>query len=508
MLHPELLILAPTHECDPAFTPWQVAGPGQDFPCTTDTPYNAWVEAFLDEGIWFDFDRDHRLPAALPDTLDGFLCVMIPFERRDEFASGPAAERLLAFQRQGGYVFRPPPGVEDPVRLRGWVLRVIATAGLTQRHLELLRRLQTEDDQRLIDWWRATLPRQAEVLMAQDAGWAWGDPVAYHLYWPAELLAETYGDPSLLDPVWECVRMGLDPARWPRPVSCGKRFALKYGELTGDRSVLERLQREVRRSPHQQGCGESRRHWMLDGVRLNMDLEAPADVDLAAPPPRVRDQAWVWCEVAGSMGDGLAYLSRVSGDPAYADAAILQVLTTHRWNFAPDIGLWYHVGRPTGPERRGAPWGRGNGWMLYGIRGLLEDLPAGHPARPELVGALRDGLEGLLRWQGPYGLWHNVLNADERTSRQDSCTAWMFVNVYARAYRKGWLRDERIPEMCERAWRGLKTKLWRGLPIAHCSGTPYMFSRQAYLSWPHSKFLGTAPLQAILEIQAMRAARR
>jgi rhamnogalacturonyl hydrolase YesR len=135
---------------------------------------------------------------------------------------------------------------------------------------------------------------------------------------------------------------------------------------------------------------------------------------------------------------------------------------------------------------------------------LLEDLPENHPSRRELVQVLKDGLEGLVRWQGTQGLWHNVLDTAGSDSRQDSCTAWMFTNAYARAYWKGWLRDPRIPEMCEKAWQGLKTKLWRGLPVAHCDGTPYMSSRQSYLSWPHTKFLAGGAMLALIEIWRMR----
>ena len=144
--------------------------------------------------------------------------------------------------------------------------------------------------------------------------------------------------------------------------------------------------------------------------------------------------------------------------------------------------------------------------MLYGIRGLLEDLPEDHVSREELVDALRDGLEGWLRWQDPYGLWHNVVDEDLAHSRQDICITWMVINTYARAYWKGWLRDERVPAMLERAWAGLKLKIWRGLPIAHCDGTGYVTSRQTYLARPHMRFLSTAALLAFIEMRRMRSA--
>lgn len=501
----EMLILAPSHELADDFEPWQVAGPNH-LRCPTDTVYNEWVEGFLDEGVFFPFDDDGRLPRDLPGNLDGFRCIMLDPARSGEFAVGAAAEALDRFRRMGGFVWQPWPldAKQTATHMRGSISRVIGSAGLTQRHPEMLHRLRSVDDERLVRWWIDSVPEQARILSESSAGWAWGDPVAYHLFWPVWEAAQCFGRPEVMDPLWEMMRSGMDPARWDGPISCGKRFACKLYERTGDERIRERLRKEC--SGEWRGR-KSRRAWQLDGVTINMDLTAPEGADAENPPPMVRENAWVWCETAGNLGDSFGSVSRITGDNSFVERAVRQVLTTHRWNFAPDIGLWYHMGRPTGPERRSAPWGRGNGWMLYGLRGLLEDLPDGHPARPELVNALAAGLEGLLRHQGPYGLWHNVLDSTEETSRQDTSGAWMIVSVYARAYWKGWLRDERIPVMCQRAWDGLKTKVWRGLPVAHCDGTPYMLSRQAYLERPHTKFMGHALLLAAVEMRRMRESR-
>lgn len=497
----DLLILAPRNECQDSFVPWQVAHGAKR--CATDTTYNLWVEAFLDAGVCFPFDEEQRLPRELPESLEGYRCIMIDPERAGEFQRGPAAQRLRLFREQGGHVFVPATAAPPPHSIQGQMQRTILTAGLRQRSPDMLARLRAVPDEKLLRWWRESLAEQARVLIEADAGWAWGDPMVYHMFWPAEAAAEHFGDDALRCVIWDSVREGLDPNRWPKAVCYGGRWALKYYERFGGREILERVVRESRFAHG--GAGDAC-DWRLDGVTINSDLRAPAGVDPDNPPPKVRENAWAWPETAASLGNSLAYLSKVTGDPSHAEAAVRQVLTTHRWCFDRSINLWYHVGRASGPDYRTAPWGRGNGWFLYAVRGLLEDLPAEHPARVELVRALRDGLDGFVRFQGPQGLWHNVLNAPEGDSRQDSCTAWMFTNVYARAYWKGWLRDGRIPEMCEKAWQGLKTKLWRGLPVAHCDGTPYMASRQCYLSWPHTKFLAGGALLARIEIERMRQA--
>jgi rhamnogalacturonyl hydrolase YesR len=141
---------------------------------------------------------------------------------------------------------------------------------------------------------------------------------------------------------------------------------------------------------------------------------------------------------------------------------------------------------------------------MYGVRGVLEDMPLDHPQRAEFQAMLRAGLEGLLRHQRSDGLWHNVVTAKEGESREDCCGAWMYMAIFGRAWWKGWLRDERIPPMLEKAWQGLKTKTWRGLPISQCCGTGYRTSHDAYFLRAHTKFMGMPLMHALVELWRVR----
>lgn len=222
----------------------------------------------------------------------------------------------------------------------------------------------------------------------------------------------------------------------------------------------------------------------------------------------MRNNIWTWPETAAGLGETFGSVSRITGDPRHLERAVTHVLKAHRWLFAPDKKLWYHVGRPDGPDRRSAPWGRGDGWFLYGLRGLLDDLPESHPRRPEVIALLAAGLEGILAAQNRHGLWHNVLDAAEGESRECSSATSYFLHVFARAYWKGWLMDERIPPLVERAWKGLKTKVWDWVQLAYCVGTSHMLSRQGYLSRPHdgSRCSRSTLLLAWIELQRMRQA--
>lgn len=484
--HEELLILAPKCEIGAGSDLWQPAPYDYQYP--DDLLFKEVVEEFVDEGVYFPYDANQTLPVDLPEDLSGFRCIVIDPERQEEFEADKNRKKLKAFEAGGGFVVfaRLTRGY-----IRMWVHRTMLTANLTRFHSQALQRQRDFDENTLVNWWLSIIPEKAKLYNR----YAWGDPVAYHFYWPVLEAADHFNQPTLMEPVWDTMLEALQ--NYPdRNISCGRRFALKLHERTGHDWILERVLDTVRKP--------ERRHWQLNGVSLNMDLTAPEGVDPSHPPESVLNNLWVWPETAGNMGDSLGYLSKVTGNPEYADQAIRQVLTTHKWCFNRKIGLWYHVGRPDGPDMDSAPWGRGCGWMLYGVRGLLEDLPQNHPRRDDLVAILRDGLEGWLKWQDEYGLWNNVIDEDLRHSRHDSCVTWMVINTYARAYWKNWLRDERIPEMLEKAWLGLKTKIWRGLPIAHCDGTSCMTNRQTYLARPHMRFISGAVMLACIEMQRMR----
>lgn len=486
--HCDLLILAPAGETKTTDgKPWRRAPFNYEY--EGNERFYGVIEEFVDEGVAFPFDEDQRLPRQLPDCLDPFKCVVIDPARRDEFSTGTNAEKLAEFQRAGGYVCFPRL---DNFHLRMNILRTIVTAGLQRRNPVMLQRLNEYPIAKQEDWWLSIIPEKAREYNR----YAWGDPVAYHFYWPVTEAAAFYDRPEMTEPVWETMYAALKNHP-DGSINCGKRFALKLYERTGERWILERV---IAKTDATLSSA-----WRYRGVLLNQDLQAPEGCSTSDLPPRVRNNIWLWPETAGNLGDSLGYLTKVSGNPAYAELAIKQVLTSHQWCFNRESCIWHHVGRPSGPDPDSAPWGRGCGWMLYGLRGLLEDLPDNHPARPELIRALDEALDGFLRFQDEYGLWHNVVDDPSANSRQDSCITWMALITYARAYWKGWLRDPRVPPMLAKARAGLRSKIWRGLPVAHCHGTSYMTSRQGYLARPHMRFLFAPLLLAEIEFNRMLA---
>jgi hypothetical protein len=479
--HPELLILAPA-------APHVV--------------YSNCVRQFVDNGVWFSFGPGHTLPHDLPENLDPLLCIVIDAARREEFECGPAAERLRRFRREGGFVWYPDPntpagGIVGDGVVRHAVMRVINTAGLTLRHPRMIEQLLAVTEETLV---AACKGVQADELgFYQRSGGAFHDPVTFVILPAAIEAADFFGEPALAEPAWQHIEGHLEKFFEDRH-NTGLRWILRYAKAAKRPDVAERLRKHVAASQGWMGV------WRLDGVYLNCDIARTMDADPDDVPARLRRNAWTWCETAASIGDAVPVMARLTKDNALLEVGLRHIRGAHRWLFATDKGLYYHVGRPDGPDRRSAPWGRGNGWFLYGLRGFLDELPEGHPARAELAGMLAQELEGLLRFQGEDGMWRNVIDGGEDSRPCSSATSY-FIEVYARAYWKGWLRDERIPPMIEKAWRGLRTKFWDGRGLGYCVGTSHGLDRQTYLARPHdfSRTSRSSMLLSWIEVQRLRA---
>lgn len=481
----ELLILAPRAEADDPLKQWSIAGMPA-FTVQGETRFGQLVRFVVEAGISFPFDEMQRLPRDLPEALSSFKAVMIDFDRRDEFCTPAMRSRLRAFEEQGGRVIMCRIG-GLPDDMGDYVTALAESVGLMKNNPHMQAKLSAVSDNFLQQWWCDSIVEQGETFRRIDAGWAWGDPIAYHYYWPAWEAAAFFERPELMSAAWALMKDGFDKSKWAGKISCGRRFALRYYEAYGDQAILDRCIEEM-------------------GEHAATAANIKCDGNDIYPPGFEETPLWLNNEDLGNCGENLSYFTKVTGDEIYRTACCRIFDEIKRTCWDRDSQLWLHRGhvdRGPVPEESGA-WGRGNGWVLYGLRGMLEDMPEAHPERPKLISALADTLEGFLRHQRSSGLWTSLITARDGEGRDECSGTWMAVLVFARAYWKGWLRDERIPAMCEKAWQGLKTKLWRGLPVAMCFGTPRFPAPEYYNSSTFGGFMGMPLLLATIEIERMR----
>jgi rhamnogalacturonyl hydrolase YesR len=101
-------------------------------------------------------------------------------------------------------------------------------------------------------------------------------------------------------------------------------------------------------------------------------------------------------------------------------------------------------------------WGRANGWLAVAQTELLNNLPANHPKRAELIHLLLRQIVGYARYQDQTGLWHQLL--DKPDSYLETSVTAMYTYAVARAVNEGWI-DPHYLSIAREGWKGLTAKV-------------------------------------------------
>jgi unsaturated rhamnogalacturonyl hydrolase len=181
-------------------------------------------------------------------------------------------------------------------------------------------------------------------------------------------------------------------------------------------------------------------------VRLN-------DGTFVRPEPR---KMTLWADDLYMSVPFLSRMGKLTGDMKYFDDAIKQVKNFTKYLYDPATGLFYHCWYSDVQLNGVSHWGRCNGWIMLAQTELLNNLPANHPEKKNLIKLLLKQIAGVSRWQDTTGLWHQVLDKPD-SYLETSCTA-MFVYSIARAVNEGWI-DKSYLSVAVNGWNGLKTKI-------------------------------------------------
>lgn len=163
-------------------------------------------------------------------------------------------------------------------------------------------------------------------------------------------------------------------------------------------------------------------------------------------------------------------------------------------------GLLYHAWDASKKERWADPqtgrspnfWGRAMGWYGMALVDALDQFPADHPRRRELLAILQRYASAVARWQDkPTGLWYEVLDkGTEKGNYQEASVSCMFVYTLAKAVRQKYLPASYIP-VAQKGYAGIIKKFIRtddkGLlvldgtvQVGGLGGKPYRDGSYAY----------------------------
>jgi rhamnogalacturonyl hydrolase YesR len=164
---------------------------------------------------------------------------------------------------------------------------------------------------------------------------------------------------------------------------------------------------------------------------------------------------------------------RATGDHKYIDRAALE-MSAYLEKLQQPNGLFYHA--------LDAPffWGRGNGWVAAGMAELLRSLPQDHPKRAVILAGYRKMMASLLQYQGPDGMWKQLIDHPE--AWPETSSTGMFTFAMVTGVKNGWLDAKTYGPAARKAWLALVGYVNADGDIANvCEGTNKENNLQYYL---------------------------
>lgn len=167
---------------------------------------------------------------------------------------------------------------------------------------------------------------------------------------------------------------------------------------------------------------------------------------------------WCWCDALFMAPPAWAAMSRVTGDPRYADYALAEYEAVREVLLDPEFSLFYRDSRffdRRTPHGNKVFWSRGNGWVFAGLPLLLEQLPGDHAARPRLL-ELFVAMAGRFRAiQADSGLWAPSLLDFAHDPQPETSGSGFIAFGLQWGVNRGVLEAEVYQPVIERAWSAL-----------------------------------------------------
>ena len=121
---------------------------------------------------------------------------------------------------------------------------------------------------------------------------------------------------------------------------------------------------------------------------------------------------------------------RATGDRKYIDRDAKE-MAAYLDKLQQPNGLFFHA-----PDVQYF-WGRGDGWIAAGMAETLRSLPADHPLRPRILAGYKLMMAALLKYQGPDGMWHQLI--DKPDAWPETSSSAMFSFAMITGVKHGWL---------------------------------------------------------------------
>ncbi len=201
------------------------------------------------------------------------------------------------------------------------------------------------------------------------------------------------------------------------------------------------------------------------------------DGTLCRPEPR---QWTVWADDLFMSVPFLLRYAKLTGEDKYYDDGANQILLFYEKLFDKEINLYYHGWFSDTEENSAAHWGRANGWVIWAISEALLYLPKEHDKYGEILSIYKKHVDGLVKYQGDSGMWHQVI--DKPGFYEETSSSAMFTLGIARGVLNGWL-DKNYKDAAIKGWNAISKKIDdNGTVTGICRGTGIGFDLDFYYS--------------------------
>lgn len=191
----------------------------------------------------------------------------------------------------------------------------------------------------------------------------------------------------------------------------------------------------------------------------------------------------LWLDDLYMSVPALAQMGALTGDSAYFDDAVKQILQFSARMFVPGKHLYRHGWVRTMEPHPAFYWGRANGWAVVAMTELLDVLPENHPGRAAVLAQYRAHVAGLAALQDSSGLWHQLL--DRPNTYLETSASAMFVYAMARGINRGWLDGKAYGPVVSVGWNAIAKRVnAAGEVEGTCVGTGLAFDPMYYSCRP------------------------
>ena len=193
----------------------------------------------------------------------------------------------------------------------------------------------------------------------------------------------------------------------------------------------------------------------------------------------------LWADDMYMSIPALAEMGRLTGERAYFDDAVANVIGMSSRMFNPQLGLYTHGWHANHPDAPRFYWARANGWAVLAMSDLLDVLPKDHPGYPKVLAQLRASLKGIAELQSGSGLWHQMI--DRNDSYLETSASAIFTYVIAHAVNEGWVSPTTYGSIAQTGWNALSTRITAlGQVEGTCVGTTLAGDMVYYYNRPTS----------------------